>query len=69
MKIAMMHRTHANLAFVTVDQMRNALNEPIHVQLDTVNVVLMMSAYPQNLALLGSVKVSNMLSQIFIILT
>ena len=69
MKIAMVHRTHANLAFVTVDQMRNALSEPIHVQLETVNVVLMMSAYPQKLALLGSVKVSNMLSQIFIILT
>ena len=69
MKIAMVHRTHANLAFVTVDQMRNALNEPIHVQLDTVNVVLMMSAYPQKLALLGSVKVSNMLSQIFMIYT
>ena len=51
----MVHRTLANLAFVTVDQMRNALNEPIHVQLDTVNVVLMMSAYPQKRALLASV--------------
>ena len=69
MRTALAYRTHANLAFVTVDQMRNALNEPIHVQLDTVNVVLMMSAYPQKLALLGSVKVSNMLSQIFMIYT
>ena len=65
MKIAMVHRTHANLVFVTVDQMRNAMNEPIHVQLDNANVVLMMNVYPLKRALLGIVKVSNLCSPIF----
>ena len=51
-------------------QRRNVVLEgPIHVQLDSANAALMMSAHPQKLALLGSVKVSNILSQIFILLT
>ena len=57
MKIAMVHRTNANLALVTVDQMKNALNEPIHVQLDSANAALMMRVHPQKRALLGSVRV------------
>ena len=59
MKIAMVDRTHANLAFVTVDQIRNALSEPINVQLDNANVAVMMSVCTQKRAPLGSVKVSN----------
>ena len=69
MKIAMVHRTHANLVFVTVDQMRNAMNEPIHVQLDNANVVLMMNVYPLKRAFLGIVKVSNLCSPIFTLFT
>ena len=47
MKIALAQRIHANLTFVTVDQRRNALEEPIHVQLDNVNVTRMINVYLQ----------------------
>ena len=67
MKIAMVDRTHANLAFVTVDQIRNALSEPINVQLDNANVAVMMSVCTQKRAPLGSVKVSNPQCSIFIL--
>ena len=59
MKIAMGIQIHAFLACVTVDQMRNALNEAIHVHLDNVNAALMMNVHPQKRVLLGSVTVSN----------
>ena len=47
MKIALVHRTLANLTFVIVDQRRNALEEPIHVQLDNVNVARMINVHLQ----------------------
>ena len=53
------HRTHANLAFVTVGQRRNAvLEEPIHVQLGNANAGKIMSVYPQKRVRLENANVS-----------
>ena len=57
MKIALAYPTHANLAFVTVDQMRNALNEPIHVQLDSANAVHLMNVHLQKRVIMENARV------------
>ena len=49
MKIALAHRTHATLAFVTVDPMKNALEGPIRVKLHNANAVHLMNVHIQKL--------------------
>ena len=45
MKIALVHRTHAIRAFVTVDPKKSALEGPISVQLDNANAAQMMNVH------------------------
>ena len=47
MKIALAHRTHATLAFVTVDPKKSALEGAIRAQLQNVNAVHLMNVHIQ----------------------
>ena len=58
-KIAPVHRTHAYLRFVTVDQKRNVLGDLIHVQMENANAVKMMNVHQQNFVFLRNATVSN----------
>ena len=56
-KIAMMHRTHANLAFVTVDQKINALERPIHVQMGNANAEKITNVHPPKYVKMANAQV------------
>ena len=60
MKIVLAQRTLAILIFATVDQMQNALEVRIHVQLGNVNVASMKNVHPQKLAFMGTVVIDNL---------
>ena len=47
MKIALAHRTHATLAFVTVGHKKSALEGPIRVQMHNANAVHLMNVHIQ----------------------
>ena len=58
MKIALAHRTHAILAFVTVDtKKRNALEGAIRVQLGNVNAVHLMNVHLQKRVIMENARV------------
>ena len=51
MKIALAHRTHATLAFVTVGHKKSALKGAIRVQLHNANAVHLMNVHLQKLVI------------------
>ena len=58
-KIALAHQTHANLTFVNVEAMKNAVDTPIHVRLANANVGKTRDANLKKLVLLENVLVCN----------
>ena len=59
MNIALVHRTHAIRAFVTVDPKKSALGGPIPVQLDNANAVHLMNVHLQKRVILELAWVIN----------
>ena len=59
MMIAQKIRTHAKITCVTVEQTKNALEEPIHVLVESANVVSMMNVHQQKCAFLELARVSD----------
>ena len=57
MKIALAHRTHATLAFVTVGHKKSALEGPIRVQLHNANAVHLMNVHLQKSVIMENARV------------